>query len=155
MKNDDLSTLKLGSAHIFALDYESREEMRAAQVLHPAAQTHTSAVLSLFISCDINVWTVIRSHHDTIKPPHFRLISRFRPKTHLYSLRGVTQTDSLQKNTLFNEFLNPHSNPAKPWDPALTLRVMEFHLWTISINTRCQVINFLSAFSSPTSIFNR
>lgn len=109
----------------------------------------------LFISCDTDVWIVIRSHHDTIKPPHFRLISRFQPKSHLHSLRGVTQTDSLQKNTLFNEFLNPHSNPVKPWDPALTLRVMEFHLWTISINTRWQVINFLSAFSSPTSIFNR
>lgn len=113
MKNDDLSILKLSSAHIFALDYESREEMRGVQGLHPAAKTNTSAIFSFFISCD----TEIRGHHDTIEPPHFRLISHFQPKTHLHSLRAVMQTGSLQKNTLFNEFLNPHSNPAKTMRP--------------------------------------
>lgn len=76
--------------------------MRAAQVLHPAAQTHTSAVLSLSLSlATLMFGLVIRSHHDTIKSPHFRLISRFQPKTHLHSLRGVTQTDLLQKHSHF------------------------------------------------------
>lgn len=138
------------SAHIFALDYESRAAMRGVQGLHPAAKTNTSAVFPLFISCD----TEIRGHHDTIEPPHFRLISRFRPKTHLHSLRAVKQTDSLQKTHFLTNSWIPTAIQQKPWDPDLTLRVMEFHLWTISINMRWQVINFLSAFSSPTSIFN-
>lgn len=103
----------LGTHICFGL-WEQRDEMRRERFkFFIQLLRRTPSLSSLFISRD----TEIRGHSDTIEPPHFRLISRFRPKTHLHSLRAVTQTDSLQKTHFFNEFLNPHSNPAKTMRP--------------------------------------